>query len=88
MGFIQAATDTVGAVGLVRQTVHGDDDAVEPGGNKGVGEILGHRLTVGADNRIKTRLMRLTDHDRQVFMEQGLTLKIELDDFGRVFDLR
>ena len=85
---VKGTADAVGGVGLLGQAVHGDDDTVESGGDKGVREFGGHRLRVGRDDSVEPRVVRLADHERQVFIEQGFALEIKLHDPCRVFYLR
>ena len=85
---VEGAADAVGLIRLLRQAVHGDDDTVESGGDKGFCEVWHHRLRVGRDDGIKPGVVRLTDHERQVFVEQGFALEIKLHNPCRVFYLR
>ena len=86
--FFKTSADTVGVVGLVREAVHGDDDTVESGRDELLSEGLGECLRVGRDDGIEACVMGFADHERQVFVEQGFALEIELHGMGCVADLR
>ena len=84
--FVEAAADAVSVVGVFGKAVHGDNDSVETGGYELLGEVLCERLGVGGDDGIESRFVGLANHGRQVFIEEGLSLEIELDDKGGIAD--
>ncbi len=79
-GFVETTTDAIGIVRLLRKTVHGDDDSVETGVDELSSEGFGKRLGIRRNDGVETGFVCLLNHQRQVIVEEGFALKIELDD--------
>jgi len=75
----QTPPNSIGTVCFLRQTVHRNNDPVQPRPDEVFRHERSHRLTVGANDGVESRLVRLANHLRQVLMQKRFALEIELD---------
>ena len=76
--FGQRATDAVGRVGLLCQSVDGDDEAVEPGVDEGLAFGLCQVMGVGGRGAVDAVPMALGHELVELGVEQGFALEVQV----------
>ena len=76
--FGQRTTDAVGRVGLLRQTVDGDDEAAEPGVDEGVAFGFGQVMGIGGRGAVDAVPMALGNELVELGVEQGFALEVQV----------